>query len=298
LYARTGNFYAAIAECRMSMSLDNKPVQPKLFLAKYYLKVGLPELTQTLAKELLQTADTHLHPEINTLLTTAKNSKPVPLSTLDHNQFYRLKSLTDHLNGLDIPSQPRISIHDVGGGNGQLCLFLPHANYTLAEPTMNGLSGSEPAFEKNKFDVVVSCHVLEHIPQPERTKFLENLCQIAKYHVILLNPFFIEDSYETERLKLLIELTNASWAKEHLDCSLPSLADIKQFAKDRAIGVKIFPNGTLTTTLAMVFVSHYANKAGCAEQMKKINSFYNTRYFDKLVNPNLPTGYLVQLDLQ
>ncbi|MEN8219707.1 MAG: methyltransferase domain-containing protein [Pseudomonadota bacterium] len=282
----------------MSISLDNKPVQTKLFLAKSYIKVGLPELAQALAKALLQTADTHFHHEINTLLATAKNSKQVPLNTLDHNVFYRLKSLTDHLNGLDIPSQPRISIHDVGGGNGQLCLFLPQANYTLAEPTVNSLSGIEPAFEEKKFDVVVSCQVLEHIPQQERTKFLESLCKMAKYHVILLNPFFVEDSYETERLKLAIELTNASWAKEHLDCSLPSLQDIKQFAKDREIGVKIFPNGTLTTTLAMVFVSHYANKAGCAEQMKKINSLYNTRYFDKLVNPDLPTGYLVQLDLQ
>lgn len=260
--------------------------------------MGLPELVQALAKELLQTADTHLHHDINTLLATAKNSKHVPLSTLNHNQFYRLKSLTDHLNGLDMPSQPRISIHDVGGGNGQLCLFLPQANYTLAEPTVNGLSGIEPAFEEKKFDVVVSCHVLEHIPQQERTKFLESLCKMAKHFVILLNPFFVEDSYETERLKLVIELTNASWAKEHLDCSLPSLQDIKQFAKDREIGVRIFPNGTLTTSLAMLFVSHYANKAGCAEQISKINSFYNTCYFDKLVNPYLPTGYLVQLDLQ
>jgi hypothetical protein len=81
------------------------------------------------------------------------------------------------------------SLLDVGGGEGVLSLFLPQVQYVLVEPTINGISGTELPFEDKSFDIVVSCHVLEHVPPTERFQFLGQLCTKARRHVLLLNPF-------------------------------------------------------------------------------------------------------------
>ncbi len=78
---------------------------------------------------------------------------------------------------------------DVGGGAGHLSRFIPNNPYCLAEPIVNGISGEHLPFEDRSFDLVVSCHVLEHIPTSGRDAFLDNLMSKAKKAVILINPF-------------------------------------------------------------------------------------------------------------
>ena len=108
---------------------------------------------------------------------------------------------------------------DVGGGEGLLAQFLDEAKfeYCLAEPTVNGISGIALPFAPKSFDIVVSCHVLEHIPIDDRVVFLDNLVNQARKAVVFLNPFEVPKTHVTERLKLLISITGADWAKEHLD---------------------------------------------------------------------------------
>uniref|UniRef100_UPI0010556AB8 class I SAM-dependent methyltransferase n=1 Tax=Vibrio splendidus TaxID=29497 RepID=UPI0010556AB8 len=131
---------------------------------------------------------------------------------MDHNQYYRYMTLKNEL--INRAGSDEFSVLDVGGGLGQLASFLPNAKYCLVEPTVNGVSGLELPFDDNTFDYVVSCHVLEHIPEADRDTFLDQLLSKAKKGLIILNPFHLDNTSENERLQLFVDITNADWAVE------------------------------------------------------------------------------------
>lgn len=218
------------------------------------------------------------------------------LEIMDHNQYYRFKSLSSELN--DRSNTANYSVLDVGGGVGQLAAFIPEASYCLAEPKVNGISGTDLPFKDQSFDFVVSCHVLEHIPIESRKVFLDQLISKSKIGLILLNPFHISGSHEVERLNLILDVTGADWAKEHLECTLPTIDFVEGFAKERNLEVSIKPNGVLTTTLAFVFAAYFSNKSNSKSDLEKINQinqFYNVKFYDILKSDNYPTGYLIYL---
>lgn len=217
------------------------------------------------------------------------------LKYMNHNQYFRFKSLADEI--ISRASKASISILDVGGGQGQLATFLPdNFTYCLAEPEVNGISGTSLPFPDNSFDYVVSCHVLEHIPENERSVFLDQLLSKSRQGVILLNPFHVEGSNVRDRLKLVIEITGAQWAKEHLNCSLPTVNEIQAYATERELQFCAKPNGTLTTSMAFVFMDYfYGDTKGHSDDWKKINAFFNQKFADILDSDNHPTAYLIYL---
>ncbi|WP_160060482.1 class I SAM-dependent methyltransferase [Psychromonas sp. L1A2] len=213
---------------------------------------------------------------------------------IPHNQYFRFKTLCNEL--ILRAENKNISVLDVGGSEGQLASFLPEAtHYCLAEPTTNCISGTDLPFEDKSFDYVVACHVLEHIPVERRTLFLNQLMSKAKNGVILLNPFHIDGTFVRERLELFIEITNAEWAKEHLECSLPKLDDIKAFAVAQNIDISMKPSGTLTTGLAFAFLDHFSGKADLRDDRDKVSAFFNNNYFDISDSDEYPIAYLVYL---
>jgi len=226
------------------------------------------------------------------LLHAFRQALPDPLS-MNHNQYFRFSSLSSEI--VDRAGRTNVSILDVGGGDGWLASFIPDASYCLAEPTLNGISGTDLPFPNHSFDYVVSCHVLEHIPLNERTLFLDQTLAKAKRGVILLNPFHVEGTHIDERLRLFIEITGAQWAKEHLDCTLPKVDDVRSYADHRRLEICIKPNGTLTTTMAFVFIDYFAGKAECYEDWKKVNVFFNEKYTNILDSPQYPNSYLIYL---
>jgi ubiquinone/menaquinone biosynthesis C-methylase UbiE len=215
------------------------------------------------------------------------------LLKIDHNQYHRNFTLSKEIKR--ITSKAKSTVLDIGGGDGILSRFLSDYSYCLAEPSINGISGNSLPFFDKSFDVVVSCHVLEHIPLEERENFLDNLARVTKKTIILLNPFEVEGSHTKERLELFVEITDAQWAKEHLECSLPSVEFIENYASKRGFKYQITPNGTLTTSMAFVFVDYFAQKANCQAELTKINQFYNKYYEDILNSDKFPTAYLVTL---
>jgi SAM-dependent methyltransferase len=211
-----------------------------------------------------------------------------------HNQFYRFKTLAAEI--IKRSGGGEVSVLDVGGGEGALCAFLPEdAAYCLAEPGVNGLSGTDLPFADKTFDLVVACHVLEHVPREERSLFLDQLSAKSRKGVVLLNPFHVEGTHVNERLKLFLEITKASWAREHLECSLPRVEDVKRYASDRGMQITVKPNGSLTTSTALVFADHFASRAGLHVDWKKMNAFFNEKFCDKADNAECPNAYLVYL---
>lgn len=210
--------------------------------------------------------------------------------TMNHNQYFRFKTLADELNR-KCNGKP-YSVLDVGGGMGELATFIPEASYCLVEPDVNGISGTALPFEDKAFDFVVSCHVLEHIPIEERNLFLDQLISKSKKGLILLNPFYVEGLNVD---KIAYDVTGAEWAKEHLECTLPYIEDIEKYAVLNNLQLEIKPNGTLTTTLALVFMDYFQSKAGLLTDYWQVNTFFNNINQHVLNNEKYPTAYLVYL---
>lgn len=217
------------------------------------------------------------------------------LLEMNHNQWFRLHTLATKLfeKTRDIP---RPQILDVGGGEGWLAAFIPDMDYCLVEPDTNGISGTDLPFADKSFDYVVSCHVLEHIPVESREIYLDQLVAKARKGVILLNPFYEEGSLVEDRLKLFIDVTNAQWAHEHLECGLPRVSDVEEYAHKRNLQCVTEPNGTMATTFALVFVDYFAAETRNHEKWKKINRFINSSYADIMTSRSHPTAYMICLD--
>jgi len=298
LYAERKKWFAAIAQYRTGITLGNSDEKTLISLAHAYMAIRQVDLTTSVCKALLKMAENEkLIDEARSLLLEAQTVDPWPLTKFNSNQYCRIKALADHLHTL-IPRTD--SVLDVGGGEGQLALFTPNASYVLAEPNINGLSGTALPFLKKTFDACVSCHVLEHIPAAERSQFLEQLSSVARKYVVLQGPFFTPNTSFVEwqqRLQLVMDLTGAEWAEEHLALGLPELEEVVQFSAEHGFGCQIQPNGAGSTNLAMVFVNHYASLAGRSAELEMIYHIFNTHYYRKITHPEIPNDYIVTIDL-
>lgn len=214
------------------------------------------------------------------------------LPSMNHNAFFRVGSLAKELQKR--AKEEEFSVLEVGGGQGHLASFIPNAKYCLAEPISNGISGESLPFSSDSFDYVVSCHVLEHIPIPDRDFFLDNLLSKSKKGLILLNPFSSEGV--VDRINLVYDITKYEWAREHLEYTLPELDYIKEYAKERDLAFDIEANGNSPLAMAMVFVDYFARRAGLVDELKRVDKYYNTTYDeDILTNEEYPIGYMVYI---
>ncbi|MCW5898895.1 MAG: class I SAM-dependent methyltransferase [Flavobacteriales bacterium] len=216
-----------------------------------------------------------------------------PLLDIPHNRYYRLHSMAQAIKRMAAGEQ--VSVLDVGGGDGTLGRFLPGHQYCLAEPVVNGIAGEKLPFPPRSFDIVVSGHVLEHVPRDQRTLFLERLVGQARRGVILLNPFHVEGVDEEERLRLVIRLSGAAWAREHLECVLPKVHEVEAFAHDRGLTCRVTPNGTMASTFGFVWVEYFARRAGDTKALHELNRYMNTRMMDHLDSEARPTAHLVEI---
>jgi len=211
----------------------------------------------------------------------------------DHNRRYRWRVLAAALTR--VAGRDDFSVLDIGGGDGGLCLLLPRSGYLLAEPGTNGLTGEALPFPSGSVDVVAACHVLEHVPSAAREPFLDSLLRVSRGDVVLLGPLEVPGTLYRRRLELVLEITGAGWAREHLACGLPTRAEIEAHAAARGLRCTIDPVGSLGTALLMVFVDHYAHLAGRTAELARINAIFNDLDPDLLTSPGSPGAFLVHL---
>jgi len=223
----------------------------------------------------------------------AATGRDISMDGLDHNRFYRLSCLRDELRIL--ADCDDFSLLDIGGGDGALALFLPDTAYQLIEPGTNGLGAEDLHHADNSVDMVCACHVYEHIPPGDREAFLDGLVRIARKHVLLLNPFAVEGGRHEERLQITVDLLNADWAREHLECGLPELDEVTAWAGRRGLTCRTKPNGATGTSFLATYVNHYARLAGRSAEADRINRYLNSLPTELLVAPNLPSAWFVHL---
>jgi hypothetical protein len=211
------------------------------------------------------------------------------------NEVSRWSSLSKAIQRVEIGRPLRVL--DVGGGTGGLHLFIEDCQYVLAEPSVNGLDGCSLPFAPDSFDVVVSCHVLEHIPVGEREVFLDNMAKIASRRLILLNPFQNDNFDERARLELMIRITQAQWAKEHLECGLPPRSLVRQWAETRGYTCRFTPNGSVPLGVSLALLDHYAVAAGKVAELMEIRRFFNTAFVPLPVGEEDAGSWLVEVDV-
>lgn len=302
-HSNLANFYAAqkkwvpaIAEYRSSVALGNRDKNVLVYLANAYMNAGRPDLAIRTCESVLNgEVDHQIEAAVRQLSEKIPVEKVERLDKLNHNTFYRMKTLSDHLSKLFTSSD--VSVLDIGGGEGLLSLFLPTSEYMLIEPTINGISALNPQIIGKKFDCVVACHVLEHIPIEHREEFLDSLCSLARRYVIMLNPFYDENVDQAEWQQMIFEITGAAWAKEHMDCVMPKIEDIAAFALKRNYEYRVIPNGSKMMTISMVFLDHYIKQVASSDEIGKINAMFNAVMTDKLINEKWPNAHLIEIKI-
>jgi SAM-dependent methyltransferase len=190
------------------------------------------------------------------------------------NEVSRWTSLSKATQRVEIGRPLRVL--DLGGGTGGLHLFIEDCQYVLAEPSVNGLHGANLPFEPKSFDVVVACHVLEHIPEKNRVDFLDSMANLARHRLILLNPFRNERHDERARLEFIIGMTQATWAKEHLECGLPPESLVLDWASQRGFRCQSEVESSVALGLAVLFMEHFAAQAGQTAQLMSVRRYFNT----------------------
>lgn len=217
-----------------------------------------------------------------------------PMEAGSHNMVFRTAWLGRRLR--ELYPDGKFSLLDAGGGDGRLCLEVPDADYVLAEPTTNGLIVDADLQFERTFDVVLCCHVVEHIPTPERAEFLDVLTAMSTHRVLLLNP--VQDEHTDLRAwqQLIVDVTGANWAREHLDAELPKLADLTGYCESRGFPYTVRPNGSKALSLAVVFLDHYARAGGRPADVARINAMFNAIDHESLDQAEWPNAWFVEID--
>lgn len=278
-YVQCGALVSAIAQYRTALAFEKN--ETTLFsLVEAYRKAGYNDLARM--------TEASLSAALGASTASPLSHDQSPLQALDATRYQRLQTVSRRIKEL-YNSQPRVL--DVGGADGVLCLFLPEAEYVLAEPMTNGLSATD--LPDNSFDVVIACHVLEHIRKEMRDEVLLQLCRKSRGRVLLLQPFAVT-GIESQVDQLVYDITKLEWAAEHLTCELPTLTYVEEFCKRNQLSITVTPNSARAAVYWMVFASHFAGAAGKVVDLDRVTRFFNAHYAEQMTNPLQPNDYLIE----
>lgn len=144
------------------------------------------------------------------------------------------------------------SILDVGGQLHALAQFCNSPKIVVAnlkeseEKSDVIIKGPKLPFPKDKFDVVCSIDVLEHIPKNDRKSFIDDLVRVAKRRVILSFPIGTPEhaNYENKMHEWLKDKKfNVEYLKEHIKLGLPRKDELENML--RGYKHELFYSGNL-----------------------------------------------------
>jgi hypothetical protein len=226
------------------------------------------------------------HALLQRLHANEATRKTMPLPT-----YVRLERAAQVIRDLHGADNDEFSVLDIGGGKGLLSHFLGNADYMLCEPQENTLLAHTVQQLGRTFDFVVSVHVLEHVPAADRAQFLTDLLALAGQAVILIVPIAVKGFDKNEVQRLIYKHRGAPWAKEHLECGLPSRESILELGEHVGAKVREYP-GTdgLASMLGFFFddLGALSRNPAVTAYFKDVDAFFknNTHLFQASV----PTG--------
>jgi hypothetical protein len=139
--------------------------------------------------------------------------------------------------------------------------------------------------------------VFEHIPAGQKKEFLRQLCSVARRSVLLLGPLETGE-HLVDATPLVYKITGASWAREHLDCGIPSLDLMTGFAAEQGIPCIASPSGNRLSVYWSVFAEHFAHCAGRVAELHEVQSFANKHWTTDTIQAAEPNEHMVELDLE
>lgn len=212
------------------------------------------------------------------------------LLSLPFDLYGRYKIIADIIKN-ETKDKSAYTLLDVGGNVEAydfsiLQKFLPNEKVFVIDKAKNSYKNYiqsdalQLPFEDNEIDYVVSCDVLEHIPQKFRERFLLEQLKKARKKVILAAPFSSRDSKKAEKelsfLYKTLSRKNHKWLMEHEQYSLPTVSWIEKILKKNNVSFYKIPHNYLPywrmMTFANFFTEYYAN---AYETLLSLNKFYN-----------------------
>ena len=167
--------------------------------------------------------------------------------------YERHKIVADIIKKSDCGSE---TILDVGGETrvttNRLAYFLLDKNVMTANvinETGMQVSGVKLPVDDKSFDAVVSIDTLEHIPQKDREKAIDEYYRIAKKEIILTGP--IDSDYQRESEKRVNEVykrlfgADHHYLKEHLEYGDPKIKDLKRWRRDKKHAIVYTSDNTI-----------------------------------------------------
>lgn len=182
--------------------------------------------------------------------------------------------------------RPKETVLDVGGGIDALKRFIDNEVFVSNLQSGDVLAdGRNLPFENNSFEVVTSVDVLEHVPQKDRKRFVEELLRVSKKKIILSVPLGTKQHLEAEK-KILSFLEKrgieSEYLKEHVQRGLPEEEELKKYV-DKYTVKTVYSgdfrlNNFLTRMDATSFKNPYFDKVFYFLK-RLINLFLNLFYF-------------------
>jgi len=94
-----------------------------------------------------------------------------------------------------------------------------------------------------------------------------------------------------ERLNLILEVTNATWAKEHIECGLPCIEEITEYLSSQHLSFITKEYGNIYSTIATIFMSYFSEKVH-SDALVKINRHLNQKY-NQLDSSRYPVNIMI-----
>lgn len=168
--------------------------------------------------------------------------------------------------------RPSLDVLDVGGlyrtrwGQALLPLaqFLPQDRTVtvdlMAEPLPNYLVANGRALPFSRsFDLVVTCDTLEHVAQPARLGFVDELLRVTQHALVLIAPFHDESTCLAEHLLgeyMAAHGIEQPQLREHAERGLPDAEGLRNYLVQRGLPSLDLPDGYLHHWLAMMLIKH------------------------------------------
>lgn len=182
-------------------------------------------------------------------------------------------------------TKKRLRILDVGGNNGKTREFFPDDEvvvldlYDIKESGYVRGSALDMPFKDNSFDVIVSFDVLEHIPDPDRGRFIREIARVASEMIFIAAPFNTPGvaQVESELNDYWISLKGAEhpWLKEHIENGLPEVESFLALAKQHGIEFSVFGSNNVLAWASMQRLIFLSDAVGAPDKIEPLTKFYN-----------------------